>query len=630
MVKTISNGETFGLIRPDIDAHTLGISTVGNLLKECGIKVIIGDAEVASAVAQISDTKNQAIFIRWILENRVTRIGFSYRLDPEDAFRGFSTLFQVLEGSKLFMEQGGPLRQLYFSGLPNAVAMVQKEFGTRVPVFVGDENQLETLQLLGVPLNAIPPAITQGSKYDETRIAFAENLIDSGIYKNYKSPKRFTYKNYGTSKDTLVERIKNNRAVKGPPLMRAHVGPYLPDYKEAKLEFNQWLRELAASGLLDIASVGSSQLSQSDFGRDWEDRPNGGGVPVNSEQDLIDIWKAARPMLVRIYAGTRNIPQLAGIYERTLNIAWHALSLWWFNKIDGRGPHKVKDNLEEHVETLKVIARTGKPFEPNIPHHFSFRGGDDYTYVLSSYLAAKTAKKMGIRYFVLQTMLNTPKYTWGIQDLAKARALLTLVRELEDDTFVVFLQPRAGLDYFSPNLDKAKVQLAAVSAMMDDIEPDNSNSPDVIHVVSYCEGVTLATPTYIDESIQITITAIEEYRKLKEAGHMDDMKNHPDVQERTRDLYKNVKSITGLIEKNIQDPYSAEGLYQIFKLGILTAPYLWEGREEFKDAVKWETNLVNGGIKVVGDDGRPVDPTERVRQIFFNRALSELKQQKGV
>src|SRR5690606_26878479 len=141
------------------------------------------------------------------------------------------------------------------------------------------------------------------------------------------------------------------------------------------------------------------------------------GVPINSELHLTDIWEAARPMLVRTYAGTRDIPRLAKVYEKTINIAWHALSFWWFCDIDGRGPHTVKYNLEEHLETLKVIAQSGKPFEPNIPHHFSFRGADDYTYVLSGYLAAKTAKKYGIKHFILQTMLNTPKYTWGVQDL---------------------------------------------------------------------------------------------------------------------------------------------------------------------------------------------------------------------
>jgi len=88
------------------------------------------------------------------------------------------------------------------------------------------------------------------------------------------------------------------------------------------------------------------------------------------------------------------------------------------------------------------------------------------------HLAAKLAKKMGIRTFVLQNMLNTPRQTWGLQDLAKSRSCwLSLVKSLEDEKFQVLLQPRAGLDYFSPDQDKAKAQLAAVTALMDDIDP---------------------------------------------------------------------------------------------------------------------------------------------------------------
>ena len=45
------------------------------------------------------------------------------------------------------------------------------------------------------------------------------------------------------------------------------------------------------------------------------------------------VWEASRPLLVRTYAGTKNIPMLARIHEQTLNICWHALSLWWFNML---------------------------------------------------------------------------------------------------------------------------------------------------------------------------------------------------------------------------------------------------------------------------------------------------------
>ena len=275
--------------------------------------------------------------------------------------------------------------------------------------------------------------------------------------------------------------------------------------------------------------------------------------------------------------------------------------------------------MRNHFDTLKVVAQSGKPFEPNVPHHFAFRGADDFSYVLSGFLAVKSAKLQNIRYLVLQVMLNTPKYTFGVQDLAKSRALLKLVRELEGPSFKVFLQPRAGLDYFSPDLEKAKIQLASVSAMMDDIEPENPNSPELIHVVSYCEAVELANPDYINESIQITKSAILNYREEKRKGDMDSMINNQEVNARTNYLLEQLKEVIYLLELNIPNLYSAEGLYEVFKLGILPVPYLWEGREEFTEAIKWKTSLVNGGVHVIDEKNKIIEPIERIKKILFER-----------
>ena len=120
-------------------------------------------------------------------------------------------------------------------------------------------------------------------------------------------------------------------------------------------------------------------------------------------------------------------------------------------------------------------------------------------------------------------MLNTPKGTWGIVDLAKSRAMVKLIGELVDGTFKVILQPRAGLDYLSHDTDKAKVQLAAVTALMDDIDPQNDLSPSVIHVVGYSEGSHLADVDVVNESIQITRFSLQEYRRLRSAGRVEDM-----------------------------------------------------------------------------------------------------------
>jgi len=401
--------------------------------------------------------------------------------------------------------------------------------------------------------------------------------------------------------------------------MRAHVGPYLPDRKEAVQLFTDWTKRLAAGGFLDILSVGTSQLTQSEFGQDWGQKPNGGGVPLNSREEFEAVWQAARPMLVRTYAGTRDIPDLAGMHEATINIAWHALSFWWFCRIDGRGPYSVLENLQQHFKALTYIAATGKPFEPNVPHHFAFRGSDDVTYVVSALVAAKVAKRMGIRHLILQTMLNTPKYTWGVQDLAKARAMLHLVRELEDDRFRVILQPRGGLDYFSPDPQKAKGQLAAVTALMDDIEPHNPASPALIHVVSYTEASRLADPTAVEESIKITRHALEEYRRLRLTGQVEDMSKRAEVESRTAELIVEARSVVRAIETAIPNSYSPGGLYQMLAGGFLPVPYLWECRDEFSKAVSCQTRLVRGSVRVVDEYGVPMPAQKRMEALLASR-----------
>ena len=613
---SVQSDDVFGLIRPENDIHTLGISTFGKIIEDCGYKVIIGNASVVKAVSQVSKINQIDVLKNWIVKENISIVGFSYRLDPSDAQYSFGKVYYFLKQNKLLKEDGGPINKVAFAGLPEACTRIEQEYDKKIIVFMGDETQLETLEKFNVPKNRIPISLSQGSKYDKTRMDFAEDLILSQKHDSMTPKNSIKYRTKGTMADTFMDRVKFNKLASDLPLMRVHVGPYNSNYNDAKKQFKGWLNILANTGFLDILSIGSSQLSQSDFGTDWKDRPNGGGVPINSEEDLVDIWKESRPMLIRTYSGTRETQKMAIIYEKTINIAWHALSLWWFNKIDGRGPHDVLTNLKNHVETLKIIAKSNKPFEPNIPHHFSFRGGDDYSYVLSSYLAALCAKKNGVRNFILQIMFNTPKYTWGVQDLAKARAMLKLVRELEDSNFKVYIQPRAGLDYFSPNLEKAKIQLAAVTAMMDDIEPENPKSPDAVHVVSFCEAVQLATPVFINESIQITMASLIEYRKAKKSGVLDDMINNKDVNNRVSKLYSSVKQIRYILEKNITDTYSAEGLFEIFKKGVFAVPHLWEGREEFKDAVKWKTGIFDGGMHVLQEDGFPLDPVKRIKNIF--------------
>jgi hypothetical protein len=624
MMRPVTRKDVFGLIKPAIDAHTLGIVSVGELIRSCGIRVVIADKKICEAANRPSRADNMALIERWIREEGITRLGFSYRLDPREGAEIFGSLVSQLMERRLLAGQGGPILSLYFAGLPDGCDIVRREHGKMVETFCGDEGPGETLEKLGIGSLSIPSEVRDGIGYDEARLDFARDLIRSGKHLYIRPVDRSGYEGFGTKRDRVIARIGHSIRKGLPPLMRAHLGPYLPDRKEALRLFLEWAGQLARDGFLDILSIGTSQLSQSNFGEDWGDKPNGGGVPINSPEEFRAVWDVSRPMLVRTYAGTKDIPKLARIYEETINMAWHALSFWWFCKIDGRGPYSVMENLEQHMETLKFIAGVGKPFEPNIPHQFAFRGADDLTYIVSAFLAAKTAKSLGIRYLILQNMLNTPKYTWGVQDLAKSRAMLSLVRELEDGGFRVFLQPRAGLDYLSKDPERAKVQLAAVSALMDDIEPWDPTSPPIIHVVSYSEGFRLADPSTVNESIRITRAAIEEYRRLRRKGDVDDMSRHPEVMRRTEELLEGARTILSAIESALPNPYTAEGLYRIFWAGFMPVPYLWECRDEFENAVRWRTMPVKGGVKVVDEAGIPIPPEERARM-----AVEAINAEKG-
>ena len=443
---------------------------------------------------------------------------------------------------------------------------------------------------------------------------FGKQIIASQEYRKWKPMDRPNYPEFGTTEDTVTKRLDANRKSPFPPLTRAHVGPYSSAMSrmESVREFLSWAKMLAESGYLDIISIGTSQLTQSDFGEDWEGKVNGGGVPVNSPEEFRMIWEVSRPLLLRTYAGTKDIPDLARMYEQTIHICWHALSLWWFNKLDGRGPYDVYTNLKQHIETIRYIAGTNKPFEANVSHHFAFRGADDATYVVSAYLAAKLAKKLGIKTFILQNMLNTPRSTWGVQDLAKSRTMVKLIRSLEDRNFRVLLQPRAGLDYFKPDLYEARMQLAAVTALMDDIDPHDETDPPIIHVVSYSEASHLATPDIINESIQITQHSLQKYREWKRQGKAEDMSRNENVEERAEDLFKSAKKILAAMEETIDDLYSAEGFYKILAAGFLPVPYLWGEVEEFRYARDWRTKPVKGGVKVVDENNKVMKTEDRI------------------
>jgi len=616
MENKVISDDVFGFVKTKVDVHTMGLYTMANLLRDCGYKVKIAGDDIGEAVENLNRINNYSLFKHWIEVNNINRISFSYRMDPKDGCDYFLTMVGLLKADKMLSEQGGPIKEMAFAGLPDACEMVSRKTDGRVILFPGNEPPVISLRMYGVPEAVQPASLCNDNPYDNMRWDFAKRLVESEQWKLEPPQDHYGYKECGTEHDSYTARLEYAISKRSLPIIRTHSGPYNPNREEALKEYNSWCRELAASRLLDVLSIGSSQLTQSDFGEDWEGKSNGGGVPVNSETEYRVIRENASPMLVRTYSGTRNVPELARIHEHALNISWHALSFWWFDELDGRGNNTLLENLREHFEAVRYIASTGKPVEPNVPHHFAFRGADDVTYIVSGFLAAKAIKLTGARHLILQNMLNTPKFTWGVQDLAKGRCMIKLVRELEDSDFRVSLQTRGGLDYFAPDLEYAKIQLAAVTCMMDDLEPDNENSPEIIHVVNYSEAVRLATPLVIKDSIKITLAALHQYRLAKKTGTVPDMKYDRDVQYRYEALMHEAREAIRLLEENIPALYTPEGFEKVFREGFFAVPYLMDLNGKWTKATMWKTAIKNGGISVVNENGEIIPTEKRYRYII--------------
>jgi hypothetical protein len=608
----------YGLLKPLPDVHTLGINTIKGLLLDCGETVLIADESISRSFQETGSESEQ--LHRWLTKQHITHLGLSYRLDPQDALSLMDQLIDYLKKNRCLQQDKGWIHRLYFAGLPESCDRISQRFGTLITVFSGEDSVFETMSALDVPQSKIPSHIFEGSRYDEERAKLAAVYIQSADHTTLSPVINERYPEFGTRQDSLSLRLLNRRLHSDLPLTRVHVGPYQQDRQKAVTEFEQWCSRLAKNRYLDICSIGSSQLTQSHFGQDWTGLKNGGGVPIQTAAEYERIYACSRPMLLRTYSGTSQVDHLVKVHEDSLNIAWHALSLWWFNQIDGRGPNDLLTNLHQHTEALKLIARHRKPFEPNVPHHFSFRGADDLTYVVSAVLSARVAKQYGIQDFVLQVMLNTPRSTWGMTDLAKARSILAMIAPLKDEHFNIILQPRAGLDYFSPNLDEAKIQLASVSMLMDDIEPQDQTSPDIIHVVSYSEAVHLATPDIIDDSIKITLGAVAHYRQFKKT-HDFLAPYEAEIQKRTQEFIHEATLILNAIDAHLEDFSSPVALAALFESGFLPAPYLWGNTQKYPNATHFGSRFSNGTTILTDQEGHPVSTQARI-----DYALSNLEQ----
>ncbi|HHY42094.1 MAG TPA: cobalamin B12-binding domain-containing protein [Thermoanaerobacterales bacterium] len=396
------------------------------------------------------------------------------------------------------------------------------------------------------------------------------------------------------------------------PVLRHHIG--LPTLEETIAA----IEEVAESKVLDVISVAPDQNAQEHFfEQEKMDRrlDGAGGVPLRSREDFEALYKASRrgnyPIL-RCYSGTKNLIPFAELLAETIKNAWCAVPLYWYSVLDRRGPRTVEEAIRENQQVMKWHGERNIPVEVNESHHWSLRDAHDTIGVVTAYLAAYNAKKMGVKDYVAQYMFNVPPSISPAMDLAKMLAKIELIESLQDENFTVYRQARAGIASLPADLNQAKGQLAASCQLAMAIKPH------IYHVVGYCEAHHAATAQDVIESCKIVRGVIRNVM----LGAVD-ITQDPKVQERKNQLIEEAQITLNAIKSlgaNVDDPLTDPAvLAKAVKTGILDAPHL-RGNEAA--CGKLVTRLVDGALYAYDEnEKRVISEKERIDRILSQNKI---------
>jgi methylmalonyl-CoA mutase cobalamin-binding subunit len=399
---------------------------------------------------------------------------------------------------------------------------------------------------------------------------------------------------------TAIKRIQ----WKSPyPLLRHHFGlPTMDDTLSG-------VEEIAKAKVLDVISLGIDQDAQANFyhpERQDARRTGAGGVPVRSEEDYRRLYATSRTgnyPLLRTYSGSDDFIRLAEMYVDTINIAWCAIPLFWFNQMDGRGPWDLEGSIREHQRVMTWYGEHDIPVELNEPHHWGMRDAPDVVYVVAAYLSAYNARAFGVRDYIAQFMFNSPPGLSDAMDLAKMLTILDLIEPLSGPNFHIWRQTRTGLLSYPLDADAARAHLAA------SVYLQMALRPHIIHVVGYVEAHHAATAKDVIASCKLARRAID--NALRGAPVMT---ADPHIQMRREELLAeaevNLQAIQSLGKASQSDPLTDPvTLTRAVSLGLLDAPQL-KNNPFARGQVM--TRIVNGACLAVDVVGQPLPEADRV------------------
>ncbi|NLU11344.1 MAG: cobalamin B12-binding domain-containing protein [Tepidanaerobacter acetatoxydans] len=397
------------------------------------------------------------------------------------------------------------------------------------------------------------------------------------------------------------------------PILRHHIG--LPSLEETI----DAIKKIAESKVLDVISIAPDQNAQEHFFEQekMDHRLDGaGGVPLRFREDFEAIYEASRrgnyPIL-RCYSGTKDLIPFAEMLNETIKNAWCAVPLYWYSVLDRRGPRTVEEAIRENQQVMKWHGERSIPVEVNESHHWSLRDAHDTIGVVTAYLAAYNAKKMGVKDYVAQYMFNVPPSISPAMDLAKMLAKIEMIEDLQDENFTVYRQARAGIASLPADLAQAKGQLAASAYLAMAIKPH------IYHVVGYCEAHHAATADDIIESCKIVRGIIRNTM----LGAVDITKDSK-IQERKNELIEEA-SITlqaiRALSPDVKDPLTDPAtLTKAVEIGILDAPHLRGNPAARGDLV---TQLVDGALYAYDpQEKRIISEKERIDRILNKNKVS--------
>jgi methylmalonyl-CoA mutase cobalamin-binding subunit len=495
-------------------------------------------------------------------EEQADLVGVSYRLTPEPGER---LLGEFAEAADALRERGV---RFAFGGTP-PVAERARQLGFFEQIFDGSEMTEDVIAYLKGQASAARTA----ADYPQT----------------------------------TVERLRWKAPL---PLLRHHFG--LPTLEATR----EGIAQIAESRALDVISLGIDQDAQANFfhpERQDPRRRGAGGVPVRSAGDYRALYEASRRgnhPLLRTYSGTDDFIRLAELYIDTISIAWCAISLFWFNQMDGRGPWEVAGSIGEHQAVMKWYGERGIPVELNEPHHWGMRDAPDVICVVSAYLSAYNARAFGVRDYIAQLMFNSPPGLSDAMDLAKMLAMLDIIEPLAGEDFRIWRQTRTGLLSYPLQIDAARAHLAASVYVQMGVRPH------IVHVVSYTEADHAATAGDVIESCQLARRAIE--NALRGAP---DFTADPAVQARRADLVQQAQitltAIAALAEREVEDPFTDPGtLARAVQTGILDAPQLRNNRFAPGAII---SRYAGGACIAVDSAGRPWPEQDRLAHFLKGR-----------